>query len=344
MELLWYAPHLNTKKLKVNKFFYGLNFNIRERVRILMPQTLHEAVQKDIIAEEEINSSGQNRPLRPTRSVAPRTTPQQSVNRPTTMHRDTPRGPFFAMPRHPTINQRPPYRPPTQQQYRPVQQNRSTPQNNRPVNPQYGSRSQGPKRGCWTCKEPHYQRDCPHEKKGASRAQIHMTVGDLGKAHRIHAAVNNHQEEHQSTVLETTGKINNQKFSILIDPRATDSFISHAAFKILKVKVIEQKEFSQVEMASREKQRVGGLVKDCEIDLGECIAKVPLYITILGSYDIVIGMDWLETHEAILDCKNKKLSFVDDLGQNKILKGVEGLYKTRPAEKGGVEQRPVSTH
>jgi hypothetical protein len=54
MELLRYAPHLNTEKLKVNKFVFGLNFNIRVKVRILMPQTLHDVVQKALIAEEEI--------------------------------------------------------------------------------------------------------------------------------------------------------------------------------------------------------------------------------------------------------------------------------------------------
>jgi hypothetical protein len=34
MELLRYAPHMNTEKLKVNKFVFGLNFNIRVKVRI----------------------------------------------------------------------------------------------------------------------------------------------------------------------------------------------------------------------------------------------------------------------------------------------------------------------
>jgi hypothetical protein len=38
MEFLRYAPHLNTEKLKVNKFVFGLNYNIRAKVRILMPQ------------------------------------------------------------------------------------------------------------------------------------------------------------------------------------------------------------------------------------------------------------------------------------------------------------------
>jgi hypothetical protein len=44
MELLRYSPHLNTEKLKVNKFVFSLSVNIHANVRILMPQTLHDAV------------------------------------------------------------------------------------------------------------------------------------------------------------------------------------------------------------------------------------------------------------------------------------------------------------
>jgi hypothetical protein len=66
MELLRYAPHLNTEKLKVNRFVFGLNGSLRAKVRILMPQTLHDAVQKALIAEEELISGGQTRtPSRP---------------------------------------------------------------------------------------------------------------------------------------------------------------------------------------------------------------------------------------------------------------------------------------
>jgi len=54
MELLRYEPHLNMEKLKVNKFLFDLNFNILVKVRILMPQTLQDAVQKALIAKEEM--------------------------------------------------------------------------------------------------------------------------------------------------------------------------------------------------------------------------------------------------------------------------------------------------
>jgi len=57
MELLRYAPNLNTKKMEVNKFVFDLICNIRAKVRILMPQTLHDIVHKALIAEEELTAT-----------------------------------------------------------------------------------------------------------------------------------------------------------------------------------------------------------------------------------------------------------------------------------------------
>jgi hypothetical protein len=53
----------NTEKLKVNRFVFGLNGNLHAKVRILMPQTLHDAIQKAFIVEEELISGGQTRTL-----------------------------------------------------------------------------------------------------------------------------------------------------------------------------------------------------------------------------------------------------------------------------------------
>jgi hypothetical protein len=35
----------------------------------------------------------------------------------------------------------------------------------------------------------------------------------------------------------------------------------------------------------------------------------------------VIRMDWLESHDAILNCKMKRLSLMDDLGRRKVIVG-----------------------
>jgi hypothetical protein len=137
-------------------------------------------------------------------------------------------------------------------------------------------------------------------------------VGDMGKAHRIHVAMNNRQAENQSAVLEMTGTVADQTLSILIDLGATENFIFGAALKRIKVKVVEQDDFSFVEMASGAKQKVGGKATGCALNLVDLFARVNLYITILGSYGVMISMDWLEMHEAILNCKTNMLSLVDD--------------------------------
>ena len=86
-------------------------------------------------------------------------------------------------------------------------------------------------------------------------------------------------------------------------------------------KVVVQDEFSFTEMASEAKQKVGGKVTGCALNLGECFTRVNLYVMILGSYDVMIGMDWLELHEAILNYKTKRLSLVDDEGQRRVIVG-----------------------
>ena len=60
-----------------------------------------------------------------------------------------------------------------------------------------------------------------------------------------------------------------------------------------------------MEMALVAKKKVGGKVTDYSLNLGYFVTKANLYVPILGSYDIMIGMDWLESHKAILNCKMK---------------------------------------
>jgi hypothetical protein len=49
-------------------------------------------------------------------------------------------------------------------------------------------------------------------------------------------------------------------------------------------------------MASGEKQAVGPSVDNCIVDLGVCTTRLKVYVTALGAYDLIIGMDWLATH------------------------------------------------
>jgi hypothetical protein len=61
--------------------------------------------------------------------------------------------------------------------------------------------------------------------------------------------------------------------------------------KRIKVKAIEQNKFSLVEMDSKSKQKVGGNITGCSLNLGEFVTRDNLYVMTLGSYDVVIDMD-----------------------------------------------------
>ena len=52
------------------------------------------------------------------------------------------------------------------------------------------------------------------------------TMGDAGRSHRVFAMVDNHQAEHQGTVVEAIGMFYGISSSVLFDSSASDSFIS----------------------------------------------------------------------------------------------------------------------
>jgi hypothetical protein len=77
-----------------------------------------------------------------------------------------------------------------------------------------------------------------------------------------------------------------------------------------------------VEMASGSKNEVGVRVADHSLILGELVMKSDLYIMILEYYDVVINMDCLESHDVILKCKTKRLSWNNDEGKRRGIIGI----------------------
>jgi hypothetical protein len=67
-----------------------------------------------------------------------------------------------------------------------------------------------------------------------------------------------------------------------------------------------------VQLATGTKSKVTELVKSCPVDMNGLSTKADLNIMSLGSYDCLIGMDWLDQHHAILDCWNKEFTCLDE--------------------------------
>jgi hypothetical protein len=64
------------------------------------------------------------------------------------------------------------------------------------------------------------------------------------------------------------------------------------------------------------------MVKSCLMDMNGLNTRADLNIFPLGSYDCLIGMDWLDQHHAILGCHNKAFTCLDEEGNVRKVQGI----------------------
>jgi hypothetical protein len=82
-------------------------------------------------------------------------------------------------------------------------------------------------------------------------------------------------------------------------------------------------------LATGAKRKVVELVKSCPVDMNGLGTRVELNILPLGSYDCLIGMDWLEQHHAILDCRSKEFTCLDEEGNPSKVQGIPRTVTVR---------------
>jgi hypothetical protein len=71
------------------------------------------------------------------------------------------------------------------------------------------------------------------------------------------------------------------------------------------------------------------MVIRCPIVINGVNTNVDLNIILLGYYDILIGMDWLDQRHAFLDCHDKTFVFLDGEGKQSIMKGIQRRISIR---------------
>ena len=79
-----------------------------------------------------------------------------------------------------------------------------------------------------------------------------------------------------------------------------------------------------VQLATWTKRKVVDFISDYEFSLGGQNIKTNMNVLPLGYYDIIIRMDWLEKHKAVLDCYEKSLKYKDE---NDIVRTIQGIQK-----------------
>ena len=175
-------------------------------------------------------------------------------------------------------------------------------------------------------------RNCPLENEYVRKAhyiQEAKTVGQVARSiPRIYAALEDLQEDHQSTVVEAEGKIAKQYVFVLIDPVSTHGYISPKIVEICALKKLKHRKSWLVQLATGTKRKVCENVEKCPLDMDGLLTYANLNILPLGSYDL-IGMDWLEVHKVKLDCYKKKFECMDEEGNPRVVRGIPKVISVR---------------
>ena len=77
-----------------------------------------------------------------------------------------------------------------------------------------------------------------------------------------------------------------------------------------------------VQLAIRTKRKLFNYVENYDLFMSHFKTKVKLNVSPLGSYDVLIGMDWLEKHQVILNCFQKTFTSLNDKGEMIKVKGI----------------------
>ena len=104
---------------------------------------------------------------------------------------------------------------------------------------------------------------------------------------------------------EVVGNIAEKYFFILIEPGYTHNYITPRVVEICAFKKLKHRKTWLVQLATGTKRKVSEVVEKFPFVMDGLVTYADLNVLPLGSYDVLIGMDWLESDRVKLDCYNK---------------------------------------
>ncbi|GJR99849.1 putative reverse transcriptase domain-containing protein [Tanacetum coccineum] len=157
--------------------------------------------------------------------------------------------------------------------------------------------------GCFECGAPgHFKRDCPKLKnKDGGNGNAQGWVYAVGNAEKRGNASGNPD----ANVVMGTFLLNNHYASILFDTGADRSFISTAFSSLINIAPTPLENYYDVELANRKLVGIDTIIRGCTLNFLDHMFNLDLMPIELGSFDVIIGMDWLRRCYAVIVCDEK---------------------------------------
>nr|GEU33023.1 hypothetical protein [Tanacetum cinerariifolium] len=178
--------------------------------------------------------------------------------------------------------------------------------------------------GCFECGATgHLKRECLKlRNKDGEKVNAPGWVYAVGNAEKRQNA----SREPDSNVVMGTFLLNNRYASILFDTGANRSFISIAFSSLIDIVPTPLGNSYDVELADGKIVEVDTIMRGCTLNFLSHPFKIDLMPIELGSFDVIIGMDWLRRCHAVIVCdeklvripyRNETLTFCGDESNNR---------------------------
>ncbi|GJX10468.1 putative reverse transcriptase domain-containing protein [Tanacetum coccineum] len=150
------------------------------------------------------------------------------------------------------------------------------------------------------CSQGNFKKDCPKLKNG-NRGNQCGNGNALAKVY----VVGNAGTNPDSNIVTGTFLLNDRYASILFDTGADRSFVSTTFSSLIDITPTTLDHYYDVELADGKIIGINTIIRGCTLNFLDHPFNINLMPVELGSFDVIIGMDWLSKYHAVIDCAEK---------------------------------------
>ncbi|GKF12636.1 putative reverse transcriptase domain-containing protein [Tanacetum coccineum] len=131
-------------------------------------------------------------------------------------------------------------------------------------------------------------------------------------------------------VMTGTFSLNNQFATVLFDSGADFSFISTKFVFLLNVEPCIVNPGYAIEIADGKSVEFDRVIRDCKLELQNSLFTIDLISLGHGSFDVIVGMDWLSKNKVVIVCHEKVVEIPIKEGETLRVHG-ERIWKAAKA-------------
>ncbi|GJV07555.1 putative reverse transcriptase domain-containing protein [Tanacetum coccineum] len=204
-------------------------------------------------------------------------------------------------------------------------------------------------RVCHECGSPdHFRNTCPKLNRAPGQVGNQLALegsrnnrsnGNQVRGRAYNVNVNAMEAVQDPNVVAGTFSLNDHFVTILFDSGADFSFISTEFAPLLNVRPSIVNPGYVIEVADGKKVEVDRIIRDCKLELGGSLFSINLIPLGHGSFDVIVGMDWLSQHKAVIICHEKVVEIPVEDGRILRVHGERAVGITK-ALKSAKEDEP----